>query len=174
VISFETIDGFVDILQWTLQKNEEKKCYFIKTMHCVTNQSKRRQNCMNFFPIHHILQIWPLVTFFWGKKDTKIADLFLHITLPYLANLLSRVVQHKLCVLYNTHYCWIDTHWYATVNQTTCWFNPQSLFLFTRIRVESSSVWLNENKNNNEKTQKLSTILVSVDLKFMCIMMCLK
>jgi hypothetical protein len=26
---------------------EEKECCFIKTMHCVTNQSKRRQNCIN-------------------------------------------------------------------------------------------------------------------------------
>jgi hypothetical protein len=26
---------------------DEKKCCFIKKMHCVTYQSKRRQNCMN-------------------------------------------------------------------------------------------------------------------------------
>jgi hypothetical protein len=26
---------------------EEKKCYIIKTMHGVTNQSNRRPNCMN-------------------------------------------------------------------------------------------------------------------------------
>jgi hypothetical protein len=26
---------------------EEEKCCFIKTINCVTNQSKRRQNCMN-------------------------------------------------------------------------------------------------------------------------------
>jgi hypothetical protein len=35
-----------------------------------------------------------------------------------------------------------------------CGFNTQSLFLITRIRVESTSMWLNENKNNSEKKQK--------------------
>jgi hypothetical protein len=40
-------------------------------------------------------------------------------------------------------------------------------FLITRIRVESTGVWVNANKNKN-----LSTILVPVDLNFMCIMMC--
>jgi hypothetical protein len=38
----------------------------------------------------------------------------------------------------------------------------------------STSVWLKENKNNNEKNKNLSTILVPVDVNFMCIMMCLK
>jgi hypothetical protein len=39
----------------------------------------------------------------------------------------------------------------------------------------STSVRLNENKNNKEKkNKKLSTILVPVDVNFMCIMMCLK
>jgi hypothetical protein len=41
-------------------------------------------------------------------------------------------------------------------------------------RVESKSVWLNECKNNNENKKKLNTTLVPVDIKFMCIMMCLK
>jgi hypothetical protein len=42
------------------------------------------------------------------------------------------------------------------------------LFLISRIRVESTIVWLNENKNNNEKkNKKLSTTLVPV-VKFMC------
>jgi hypothetical protein len=40
------------------------------------------------------------------------------------------------------------------VSYAACWFNPQSLFLFTRIRVESTSVWLNETKNNYEEKQK--------------------
>jgi hypothetical protein len=44
----------------------------------------------------------------------------------------------------------IDTH-YGTVSHAACWFNAQSLFLFTRIRVESTCVCLNENENNNEK-----------------------
>jgi hypothetical protein len=35
-----------------------------------------------------------------------------------------------------------------------CWFNTQIFFLITRIRVESTVVWLNENKNNNQKKQK--------------------
>jgi hypothetical protein len=35
-------------------------------------------------------------------------------------------------------------------------------------------VWLNENKNNNENKTKLSTTLVPVNLKFMCIMICLE
>jgi hypothetical protein len=47
-------------------------------------------------------------------------------------------------------------------------------FLITRIRVESTGMWLNENKNNNEKNKKLITALVPVDLKFMCIIMCVK
>jgi hypothetical protein len=45
------------------------------------------------------------------------------------------------------------------------------LFSITRIRVESTGVWLNESKNNIEKiNKKLSTTLVPVDLTFMCIM----
>jgi hypothetical protein len=41
--------------------------------------------------------------------------------------------------------------WYGTTQRA-----DSSLFLFTRTRVESTSVWFNENKNNNEKKNKES------------------
>jgi hypothetical protein len=60
----------------------------------------------------------------------------------------------------------------ATVQLTTQRADlPRKVYFYSHA-FDSTSVWLNENKNNNEK-KKLSTILVPVDLKFMCIMMCL-
>jgi hypothetical protein len=43
----------------------------------------------------------------------------------------------------------------STVQLATQRVDSTSLFLITRIRVESTSVWFNENKNNNEKKQKV-------------------
>lgn len=41
---------------------KRRKCCFIKTMHCFTNQWNRWQNCMNWasncFCIHRVLQMW--------------------------------------------------------------------------------------------------------------------
>jgi hypothetical protein len=41
----------------------------------------------------------------------------------------------KIACWFNTHFCWIDTQ-YGTVSHAACGINAQSLFLFTRIRVE--------------------------------------
>jgi hypothetical protein len=46
-------------------------------------------------------------------------------------------------------------------------------FLITRIRVKSTYVWLKITKTATTKNKELSMTLLPVNLKFMCIMMCL-
>lgn len=56
--------------KWT-----RKKCSFLKTMHHVTSQWLRWQNCMNWssncFLIHRILQIWPPATIMYSHTSKK-------------------------------------------------------------------------------------------------------
>jgi hypothetical protein len=50
-----------------------------------------------------------------------------------------------------------------------CWFNTQCFFSITRIRVESTCVWLKKQNQQRKKNKKLSTTLVPVDLR-LCVL----